>query len=145
MTQFAAKFHGESLTITRSGYTGEDGFEVGSTAQNIVKLTQQLLDNQSVQMAGLGARDSLRLQAGLCLHGHDISQDTTPLEATLMWTVHKRKSGDDRLKFIGEEALAQQQSDVKAKKLKIRKRVGFMVNDPGVVRDHVKLFDKDGK
>lgn len=62
-----------------------------------------------------------------------------------MWTVHKRKSGDDRLKFIGEDALAQQQSDVKAKKLKIRKRVGFMVNDPGVVRDHVKLFDKEGK
>ena len=96
-------------------------------------------------MAGLGARDSLRLEAGLCLHGHDISQETTPLEANLMWTVYKRKSGDERLKFIGEEALAQQQSDVKAKKQKIKKRVGFMVNDPGVIRDHVKLFNKDGK
>jgi len=50
----------------------------------------------------LGSRDSLRLEAGLCLHGHDINETTTPLEAALMWTVHKRKAGDQRLKFIGE-------------------------------------------
>lgn len=61
-----------------------------------------------------------------------------------MWTVFKRKQGDDRLKFIGEDALAKQQADVKAKTLKIRKRVGWLNNDAGVVRDNVKLFDKDG-
>jgi aminomethyltransferase len=98
-----------------------------------------------VALAGLGARDSLRLEAGLCLHGHDINPNTTPLEATLMWTVHKRKAGDQRLNFIGEDALNKQASDVKAKTLKIRKRIGFMLNDAGVVREHCKVFTKDGQ
>ncbi len=62
-----------------------------------------------------------------------------------MWTVHKRKAGDQRLKFIGEDVLAKQQSDVKAKTLQIKKRVGFMVNEPGIIRDHCKIFNKDGK
>jgi aminomethyltransferase len=145
MTQFRAKFQGQDYVVTRSGYTGEDGFEISSTGPNVVAITEALLSNPAVALAGLGARDSLRLEAGLCLHGHDINPTTTPFEATLMWTVHKRKAGDNRLKFIGEEVLAKQQADVKAKTLKIRKRVGFMLNDAGVVREHCKVFDKEGK
>lgn len=128
MTQFQGKFQGQPFTVTRSGYTGEDGFEISSTGPNVVAITEALLRNNAVGLAGLGARDSLRLEAGLCLHGHDILPTITPFEATLMWTVYKRKSGDDRLKFIGEDALAKQQADVKAKTLKIRKRIGWMSN-----------------
>lgn len=145
MTQFRSKFQGQPFIITRSGYTGEDGFELSSTGPNVVAITKALLSNPVVALAGLGARDSLRLEAGLCLHGHDINPNTTPLEATLMWTVHKRKAGDQRLNFIGEDVLNKQASDVKAKTLKIRKRIGFMLNDAGVVREHCKVFTKDGQ
>jgi aminomethyltransferase len=131
--------------VTRSGYTGEDGFEISSTGPNIVSITKALLSNPEVSLAGLGSRDSLRLEAGLCLHGHDISPTITPLEATLMWTVYKRKSGDQRLNFIGEDVLSKQQSEVKAKTLKIKKRVGFTLVDAGVVREHCKIFSKEGK
>ena len=145
MTQFKAKFQGQNLTVTRSGYTGEDGFEISSSGPTIVAFTKALLTNSDVSFAGLGSRDSLRLEAGLCLHGHDISQSTTPLEAALMWTVYKRKAGDSRLPFIGEDVLSKQQSDVKAKTLSIRKRVGFTILEPGVVREHCKIFSKEGK
>ena len=62
-----------------------------------------------------------------------------------MWTVYKRKAGDQRLKFIGEDVLSKQQADVKSKAITIRKRVGFMLNDVGVVREHCKIFTKEGK
>jgi aminomethyltransferase len=62
-----------------------------------VKITEAILNNKTVELAGLGSRDSLRLEAGLCLHGHDINDKITPLEAALMWTVHKRKEGDNRI------------------------------------------------
>ena len=108
-------------------------------------ITEAILRNPLASLAGLGCRDSLRLEAGLCLHGHDISTSVTPFEASLMWTVHKRKAGDPRLKFIGEDALVKQQADVKSKAISIRKRVGFMLNDAGVVREHCKIFTKEGK
>lgn len=73
MSQFNARFNGVDYTITRSGYTGEDGFEIASSGENIVKITDKLLENAAVDLAGLGSRDSLRLEAGLCLHGHDIN------------------------------------------------------------------------
>lgn len=79
MTQFRSKFQGQPFIITRSGYTGEDGFELSSTGSNVVAITKALLGNPLVAFAGLGARDSLRLEAGLCLHGHDINQNTSPL------------------------------------------------------------------
>lgn len=145
MSQFKANFNGIDYTITRSGYTGEDGFEIASTGPNVVKLTHALLSNPVVELAGLGSRDSLRLEAGLCLHGHDISPTITPLEGALTWTVFKRKANDPRIKFIGEDVLTKLSEDVKNKTKTIRKRVGFMVNEPGVVREHCKIFTKDGK
>jgi aminomethyltransferase len=145
MSQFNANFDGINYTITRSGYTGEDGFEIASSGPNIVKITQALLKNPAVEMAGLGSRDSLRLEAGLCLHGHDINPTTTPLEGALTWTVFKRKPTDSRVKFIGEDALTELTAQVKNKTASIRKRVGFVVTEAGVIREHCKIFTKEGK
>jgi aminomethyltransferase len=145
MSQFQAKFNNVDYTITRSGYTGEDGFEIAASGANIVNITEQLLKNSAVELAGLGSRDSLRLEAGLCLHGHDINPETTPLEGALMWTVFKRKAADTRVKYIGEDALSQLSAEVKSKAKTIRKRVGFVVTEPGVIREHCKVFTKEGK
>ena len=79
MTQFKGSFKGQPYTITRSGYTGEDGFEISSTGPNTVAITEALLKNPDVALAGLGARDALRAEAGLCLHGHDMLPTLTPL------------------------------------------------------------------
>ena len=77
--------------ISRSGYTGEDGFEISVTADKAPELAQLLLTQESVQPIGLGARDSLRLEAGLCLYGHDIDETTSPVEADLVWSMQKRR------------------------------------------------------
>ena len=77
--------------ISRSGYTGEDGFEISVAAGKVEKLARLLLAQDGVQPIGLGARDSLRLEAGLCLYGHDIDDTTTPIEAGLAWSIQKRR------------------------------------------------------
>src|SRR3954463_760461 len=83
--------------VSRSGYTGEDGFEISVPADKAEKLATALLDNSNVLPIGLGARDSLRLEAGLCLYGHDIDATTTPAEAALQWSVQKnRRNGGAR-------------------------------------------------
>lgn len=76
--------------VARSGYTGEDGFELSVPTSEIVRITEKLLSHPDVQLAGLGARDSLRLEAGLCLYGNDLDDTTTPVEAGLTWTIRKR-------------------------------------------------------
>jgi aminomethyltransferase len=77
--------------ISRSGYTGEDGFEISVAASKVEKLARLLLAQEGVQPIGLGARDSLRLEAGLCLYGHDIDETTSPVEAGLLWSIQKRR------------------------------------------------------
>jgi aminomethyltransferase len=77
--------------ISRSGYTGEDGFEISVAAGKAEKLARLLLAQEGVRPVGLGARDSLRLEAGLCLYGHDIDETTSPVEAGLMWSIQKRR------------------------------------------------------
>jgi aminomethyltransferase len=79
------------LTISRSGYTGEDGYEILVKADQALGFAEALLADERVQLIGLGARDSLRLEAGLCLYGHDLDPDTTPIEADLAWTIQKRR------------------------------------------------------
>jgi aminomethyltransferase len=79
------------LFITRSGYTGEDGFEISVAADQAVELAESLLAEPEVLPIGLGARDTLRLEAGLCLYGHDIDETTTPVAAGLAWTIGKRR------------------------------------------------------
>ena len=82
---------GVEVHVSRSGYTGEDGFEISVRSEDAVKLWQLLLANNAVKPIGLGARDSLRLEAGLCLYGHDIDETTSPNEAGLMWSIAKRR------------------------------------------------------
>ncbi|RVE70301.1 hypothetical protein OJAV_G00063120 [Oryzias javanicus] len=123
--------------ITRCGYTGEDGVEISVSHLRAVELTEKLLANSEVKLAGLAARDSLRLEAGLCLYGNDIDETTTPVEATLVWTIGKRRR---QLKdFPGAEIIVPQ---IKAKTS--RKRVGLVSTGPPV-RQHTPILSPDGK
>ncbi|MQX36516.1 glycine cleavage system aminomethyltransferase GcvT [Roseospira navarrensis] len=92
----AVEILGRDCFVTRSGYTGEDGFEISVPAEGAERLARALLEHEAVEPVGLGARDSLRLEAGLCLYGSDIDTTTTPVEADLAWTIGKarRETGD---------------------------------------------------
>jgi aminomethyltransferase len=97
MTGGSFMLAGTECFVTRSGYTGEDGFEISVPADNAVTLAKALLADPDVKPAGLGARDTLRLEAGLCLYGHDIDERTTPVEAGLTWAIQKvRRPGGAR-------------------------------------------------
>ena len=91
------KFDGADIIVSRCGYTGEDGFEISVPNNKIVAFMEALMSkkdkdgNRIAECAGLGARDSLRLEAGLCLYGHDISEEVSPIEAMLAWTISKRR------------------------------------------------------
>lgn len=85
------RLSGLTCRVSRTGYTGEDGFEISVPADHAAKLARTLLAAEEVRPAGLGARDSLRLEAGLCLYGHDIDRTTSPIEAGLAWTIAKRR------------------------------------------------------
>jgi aminomethyltransferase len=125
------------LTVTRSGYTGEDGFEILVRAEHATALAEALLAHPEVKPIGLGARDSLRLEAGLCLYGHDLDATTSPIEADLAWTFQKRRreAGD----FPGA-ARIKRELDLGPS----RKRVGIRPNGSAPAREGVEIF-KDGK
>lgn len=120
----------DNLFIARTGYTGEDGFEIILSADDAVSLWETL-SKSGVPPIGLGARDTLRLEAGMNLYGHDMDDNTSPLESGLGWTVAWDPS--DR-KFIGREAL----ESIKASKPKT-KLVGLVLDEKGVIRDHQKV------
>lgn len=111
----------ENIRLTRCGYTGEDGFELSVPSDHVTDLTEQLLSDGG-KMAGLGARDTLRLEAGLCLYGNDIDQDTLPPSAVLLFTVPKKRRADNN--FPGCSQIVKQQKDKPA-----MKRVGFIFED----------------
>lgn len=123
--------------VTRCGYTGEDGFEVSLQPDKAVAITTAILEQPGVLPAGLGARDSLRLEAGLCLYGHDINTSTTPVEAALLWTIGKRRREDKR--FNGAEVIVKQ---IQEKSWKT-KRVGLFV-EGAPAREGTKIFSADG-
>ncbi|GAA6106439.1 aminomethyltransferase, mitochondrial [Tachysurus ichikawai] len=127
----------QGCRITRCGYTGEDGVEISAPSGNVVELVERLLVNSEVKLAGLGARDSLRLEAGLCLHGNDIDETTTPVEASLVWTIGKRRR--QARDFPGADVIVPQ---IKAKPK--RKRVG-LVSHGQPVRQHTSILSTDGK
>ena len=104
--------------VSRCGYTGEDGYEISVPAENAERLARELLEEDEVKPIGLGARDSLRLEAGLCLYGHDIDTTTTPVEAALAWTVNKRRRAEGG--FPGADVIARQLAEGAA-----RRRVGL--------------------
>jgi len=94
MTARETTLAGYKCLVTRSGYTGEDGFEISLPAAGAAAVAEMLLARPEVRPIGLGARDSLRLEAGLCLYGHDIDETTTPIEAALAWTIGSRRRAE---------------------------------------------------
>merc|ERR1711935_640067 len=121
--------------ITRSGYTGEDGFEISIPKGNgpehqVVALWNKLLEQSEVWPIGLGARDSLRLEAGLCLYGNDLDDTTSPVEGSLLWVIAKRRRGEPG-SFIGSDRILTELVDKSAS----RKRAGFVVNSGAPARD----------
>lgn len=144
MTGGAFTWEGAQLFITRSGYTGEDGFEISVPDSKAEALARALLGQPEVKPIGLGARNSLRLEAGLCLYGNDIDTTTTPAEAALGWAIQKvRRAGGARTGgFPGaEKLLAQLQGTTPP----ARKRVGLVALDRVPVREHTELQDAQGK
>jgi aminomethyltransferase len=91
MSAVEAEFDAKPVEISRSGYTGEDGYEISVPASRVVQVWSALMRSEAVKAIGLGARDSLRLEAGLCLYGHDIDTTTSPVEAGLTWSIQKRR------------------------------------------------------
>lgn len=135
------KFKHDDIIVTRCGYTGEDGFEVSlpnSQVEAFMDKIWTVKDDKNVQIArpvGLGARDSLRLEAGLCLYGHELSEDISPVKAMLMWTLSKRRK--EQLGFLGDEMVKiQMEKGVK------RKRCGF-IGDKTPIREGTQLFEKN--
>ena len=131
--------------ITRSGYTGEDGFEISVLATQAETLATTLLAQSEVKPVGLGARNSLRLEAGLCLYGNDIDTSTTPVEAGLNWAMQKVRRADGARAggFPGATKIAAQLAGVVGSVT--RKRVGLMALERIPVRDHTELQDLNGQ
>ncbi|MGY0218476.1 glycine cleavage system aminomethyltransferase GcvT [Endozoicomonadaceae bacterium StTr2] len=129
--------------ISRSGYTGEDGFEISIPAADAEKLCRLLLDQEEVEAIGLGARDSLRLESGLCLYGHDIDTTTTPIEGSLIWAISKiRRNGGDRAAgFPGADKILGQ---IETKEFDT-KRVGLLGSSRAPVREGTELVNADGE
>jgi aminomethyltransferase len=126
----------------RCGYTGEDGFEIAMPSAHAVSIASKLLSDPSVNPTGLGARDSLRLEAGLCLYGNDLNETTTPIEGALGWTMgppgsRRRVDGG----FLGAEHILK--PDGKFQKAE-RKRVGIK-GMKAPARDHTEIFDATGE
>lgn len=132
-----ARICGADAFITRSGYTGEDGFEISLAADAAAAVARALVAEPEVAPVGLGARDSLRLEAGLCLYGQDIDQTTTPVEAGLAWTIGKRRraTGD----FPGAEIILRQLAEGPA-----RKRVGIRPDGRAPARAGAIITDEHG-
>ena len=131
--------------VTRSGYTGEDGFEISVPASQVDLLARTLLAQVEVKPVGLGARNSLRLEAGLCLYGHDIDTTTTLVEAGLHWAMQKvRRAGGARAGgFPGASKIAAQLAGVAG--TVARQRVGLVALERIPVRDHAELHDRAGQ
>ena len=133
---------GADCYVSRSGYTGEDGFEISVPADQADALARRLLAEPEVAPIGLGARDSLRLEAGLCLYGHDMNTETTPVEASLLWAISKVRRADGARAggFPGaEQIFAQQQAGVR------RKRVGLLPQERTPVREGAEIVDANDK
>jgi aminomethyltransferase len=129
---------GIACFVTRSGYTGEDGFEISVPADSAAKLAKLLLKDPNVAPIGLGARDSLRLEAGLCLYGHDIDETTTPIEADLAWAIGKRRRQEGG--FPGAAIILKQLAEGPA-----RRRVGIRPDGKAPAREGTEIADATGR
>jgi aminomethyltransferase len=137
------RLHDVSCLVSRSGYSGEDGFEISIPAKYAEDIARRLLEHPDVQPIGLGARDSLRLEAGLCLYGNDIDTTTSPIEAGLEWAMQKaRRTGGSRAGgFPGADRILGELANGTS-----RKRVGVKPDGKAPVRGHAKLYaDAEGR
>ncbi|GAC1554722.1 MAG: glycine cleavage system aminomethyltransferase GcvT [Beijerinckiaceae bacterium] len=131
-------WHGIALFVSRSGYTGEDGFEISVPGAQARAFAEHLLADEPVALAGLGARDSLRLEAGLCLHGHDIDTTTNPIEAGLAWSIGKRRREEGG--FPGAQRIRAALAHGPA-----RRRVGLQPAGKAPVRERAEVTNPDGR
>ena len=132
------EFDGAACRVSRSGYTGEDGFEFSLPAAQGEEFSRQIMAHEAVKPAGLGARDSLRLEAGLCLYGNELTEETTPVEAGLVWTIPKdRRGGGD---YMGADVIAKQISEGATRRL-----VGLRPTGRKVVRGGAALQNAEGE
>jgi aminomethyltransferase len=138
MTARPVSFDGVEVGLFRSGYTGEDGFEISLDAEHAEAVAQALLAEPEVKPIGLGARDSLRLEAGLCLYGHDIDVTTTPVEADLLFAIPKRRREEGG--FPGAERILREIADGPGKR-----RVGLRLEGRAPAREGAVIKDVGGR
>ena len=131
------EFDGEKIYVTRSGYTGEDGFEMSVLNTQVEKLIKNLVENK-VKPIGLGARDTLRLEAGLCLYGHELNEETNPIEANLKWAIAKKRR--DEGGFNGWKKI---KDNIDKGTSKIR--VGILPEGKIIARENTKIFSSEDK
>ncbi|MBI3709300.1 MAG: glycine cleavage system aminomethyltransferase GcvT [Proteobacteria bacterium] len=137
MTFATGKLDGAECFLTRSGYTGEDGYEISIPNAAAERVARLLLAQPEVKPAGLGARDSLRLEAGLCLYGHDIDTATSPVEANLSWAIAKRRRATGG--FPGAARILKELADGPK-----RLRVGIQPEGRAPAREHTPIVDRNG-
>ena len=135
MTGNNFKYEGQNLYITRSGYTGEDGFEISISNKRVEKLVDYLISNK-VKPIGLGARDTLRLEAGLCLYGHDLNEKINPVEANLRWAIAKKRK--EAGGFNGWEKIKNLLANGSEKI-----RVGIKSDGKVIARENTKIFSSE--
>jgi len=138
MTAMETMLDGCECLITRSGYTGEDGFEISLPASNAATVAEMLLAQPEVRPIGLGARDSLRLEAGLCLYGHDIDETTTPVEAGLAWTIGRRRRAEGG--FPGAAIVLRQLAEGAP-----RRRIGVLPDGRAPAREDTAIVSPAGR
>jgi aminomethyltransferase len=131
-------WNGAALFITRSGYTGEDGYEISVPAEQADALAGALLADERVRAIGLGARDSLRLEAGLCLYGHDIDPTTSPVEAALAWSISRRRREEGG--FAGAGRIQRELAEGVT-----RRRVGLALDGKAPAREGAEIADARGE
>lgn len=138
MSRESLTIAGAPCIVTRSGYSGEDGFEISIPSVAAEHLARLLLDEEDVRPAGLGARDSLRLEAGLCLYGNDLDEATTPVEAGLSWIIDKRRRAEGG--FLGAEIILRQIAEGV-----VRRRVGLRPEGRAIARAHTRIVGRNGE
>jgi aminomethyltransferase len=138
MTATPALISGIPAHVSRSGYTGEDGYEISVADSDVAALVQKLLVEPEVKPIGLGARDSLRLEAGLCLYGHELDETISPVEAGLVWSIGKRRRAEGG--FMGAQRISQELRDGPS-----RLRVGLKPEGRAPAREGTEIQDMDGR
>ena len=142
MSAASLSIDGAECFVSRSGYSGEDGYEISIPNDAADRIARLLLAEPKVEAIGLGARDSLRLEVGLCLYGHDLDSDTTPIESSLLWALSKsrRADGDRAGGYPGAEIIHRQQAEGVS-----RKRIGLRAQGRAPVREGAELVDAEGR